>query len=93
MKKWEILNILMGENSPTVQRLEIRATRKFFDKSDTEIVGYDIIQYCTAAKLKLSRRNRMIAALNAIDRCGDGLEFYIEDFNDFDELVEFYISK
>jgi len=79
------------ENEGASKHLENLAVNKFFKKSNNELVGNEIIDYCFKSNLKhIGRYDRMKAALKAIERCEGNYDYYIEDFENFREMVSHY---
>jgi len=80
------------ENTGVAKYLEDLAVSKYFAKSDSELVGNDIIDYCRRSRLRIGRYERMKSALKAIERTEGSYEYYIQDFKSFREMVNFYID-
>jgi hypothetical protein len=79
------------ENEGQVKHLENLAVNNFFDRSDSELVGNEIIDYCFKSNLKyIGRYDKMKAALKAIERCEGSFDYYIEGFANFREMVNCY---
>lgn len=79
------------ENEGQEKNLENLAVNKFFDRSNDELVGNDIIDYCFQSNLKhIGRYGRMKSALKAIERCEGSFDYYIEEFENFRDMIAHY---